>query len=349
MPHSHSASSGDALATRDVQIVSVRGVVRAAEGLLDTISRRLRVTAPETVAHEAVAPLRQQLARIEGLCEGNGIVPAEMPRPSRNAYALLAFLNSNGMLRRYVDSTASFRGAIASLVNSSAESYLVRLNDLGGLYRYRRRGLDWWFRLSPGFLAADEDVLTLVAKDLLRPKHGDRRRRLHEFVHGEAFLTIVQDIEELVAETVRTAGTTYDLDEICEHVRHRYFSPPVPRPTSLSWTDRLTYRTFGHYNVLRDRITISRSLDSPRVPRQVIEFIMFHELLHKVHGIGWAVSRKMMHGAAFRADERRFPHVDTIKRFLSRWSTVMREHSQKRARGEVTTRLPTIHMNSGSG
>jgi hypothetical protein len=313
----------------DVKVVAVRGVVRSAERLLGAISTRLETLGPEAVYEEAAPSLCERVERIEELCRRKGVRPADMPPPSRNAYAMLAFLASNGYLLRYIEATADLKESLVPLMKSYPRECVVRLDNLRGIYRYRQRGPDWQFRLSPGFIAADTGTLSLVAKDLLCVKRRERRRKLHEFVHGDEFTGIVQDIEESVSETYETSGDTYDLDEVCERVRHQYFGTPAPRPTSLSWSSRLTYRTFGQYNSLRDRITVSRSLDNPKVPPAVVDFIMYHELLHKIHGIGWAVARQTMHTTAFRTDERRFPNIGPINRFLSAWSTVLRDQSRK--------------------
>ncbi len=336
MARSIAASAGgtppEQSSTADTRVVAVRGVVRSTEGLLTYISSRLESADPTTVAAEVAPTLGERVCRIEEVCDRKGVRPGELPTPSRNAYALLSFLNSDGVLPRYVDSTASLKRSLVPLMKSLPNKCVVRLDNLRGIYRYRQRGSDWQFRVSPGFLAADRRMMSLVAKDLLCAKRRDRRRQLHEFVHGDAFTGIVQDIEEAVGETFGTRGTVYDLDEICERVRHKYFDPPAPRPASLSWTDRVTYRTFGYYNSLRDRITVSRSLDSPEVPPQVADFVMYHEILHKIHGIGWAVARQTMHTTAFRADERKFPGVESIKRFISAWSTIVRDRSTKKRR-----------------
>ena len=55
-------------------------------------------------------------------------------------------------------------------------------------------------------------------------------------------------------------------------------------------------------------IRIHPAIDDTRVPRYFVEMVVFHEMLHQIHppavdGAG----RRVVHGAEFRAAERRFP------------------------------------------
>lgn len=167
-------------------------------------------------------------------------------------------------------------------------------------------------------------MLRLVVEEAFRGKRKDRRGLMHEFVHGEPFTGVVQEIGDIVAADDATAGAHYDLGEVCQSVRLTHFSPPADPPSSLAWTETLTYRTFGHYNSLRDRITVSRSLDDAAVPEFVVEFVMYHELLHRVHGIAWATSRRAMHTTAFRRDEREFPRYEQAQGYLDGLSVKLR-------------------------
>jgi len=51
---------------------------------------------------------------------------------------------------------------------------------------------------------------------------------------------------------------------------------------------------------------ISASLDNTDVPAYVVDFIIYHELLHKKHGICWANGRGYVHTPEFQKEERQF-------------------------------------------
>ena len=58
---------------------------------------------------------------------------------------------------------------------------------------------------------------------------------------------------------------------------------------------------------VRDTVMVSSSLDSADAPEFVVDFILYHELLHKKLGVSWRNGRAMAHTTAFRQAERLFP------------------------------------------
>jgi hypothetical protein len=88
------------------------------------------------------------------------------------------------------------------------------------------------------------------------------------------------------------------------------FDAPPPKPAGgLHWGKRLTSGAWGTFDPSTSSITISPLLNSTEAPEFVLEFIVFHELLHhEDHQSGWPGAP---HGGEFRARERKFPdHVD---------------------------------------
>jgi hypothetical protein len=76
---------------------------------------------------------------------------------------------------------------------------------------------------------------------------------------------------ELLVESIAeiSRGQAYDLNVIFETVNCEYFASQMLKPR-LTWNQVSTRRKFGHYDPVRDRIVISRTLDNFRVPRYVV-------------------------------------------------------------------------------
>ena len=51
---------------------------------------------------------------------------------------------------------------------------------------------------------------------------------------------------------------------------------------------------------------VSRSLDREGVPPGVLDYVMYHEMLHIRHGSEYSGGRRRIHTGEFRSDERRF-------------------------------------------
>ncbi len=62
---------------------------------------------------------------------------------------------------------------------------------------------------------------------------------------------------------------------------------------------------------------ISRTLDYADVPAFVIDFVMYHELLHKKLGVAWRNGRRAVHTPAFRREENRFEQYTAAEAALA--------------------------------
>lgn len=110
-------------------------------------------------------------------------------------------------------------------------------------------------------------------------------------------------------------GEFYDLEEIFDTLNFVYFAYKVPKP-ALTWSAKKTYRILGHHDATHDHIAISRSLDSKMVPRYVVEYIVYHEMLHIVHPTRHINGRRYNHTAEFRRDEEKFKDHDKAERWI---------------------------------
>jgi len=58
------------------------------------------------------------------------------------------------------------------------------------------------------------------------------------------------------------------------------------------------------------------SSDSRKVPRYVLDYVMYHELLRIKHGIGYSEGKRRAHTKAFREDERKFARYNQARDWL---------------------------------
>jgi predicted metal-dependent hydrolase len=77
----------------------------------------------------------------------------------------------------------------------------------------------------------------------------------------------------------------------------------------------------AQYTFGENRVSISRSLDSPDTPELVLKYLMFHELLHGVVGKGAFRNQNMKlqhrpHSRRFKELEKLFPERDEAEALL---------------------------------
>lgn len=112
-------------------------------------------------------------------------------------------------------------------------------------------------------------------------------------------------------------GAVYDLDEIFARLNEIYFRNAIEKPV-LTWSAKKTYRILGHHDATHDHVAISRSLDSADVPSFVVEYVVFHEMLHIAHPTRHVNGRRYNHTPAFKRDEAKFAYFDEAERWIER-------------------------------
>jgi hypothetical protein len=110
-------------------------------------------------------------------------------------------------------------------------------------------------------------------------------------------------------------GEIYDLNEIFDSLNFWYFGGRLDKPV-LTWSPRKSYHILGHHDSTHNTISISRSLDSNIVPRFVVEYVLFHEMLHIAHPAVHHNGRRYHHTPAFRRDERRFARFNEAEKWI---------------------------------
>jgi len=136
---------------------------------------------------------------------------------------------------------------------------------------------------------------------------GDReaRRDVVERMSGEGYQSIHAELEVLSGVIEESRGVFFDLRDSFDRVNAAYFAGTIVRPR-LAWSRSFTGRKFGHYDWIMDTVMVSRTLDSGDVPEFLVDFIVYHELLHKKHGVHWVNGRGYAHTAEFYREERQF-------------------------------------------
>ena len=135
---------------------------------------------------------------------------------------------------------------------------------------------------------------------------------------------------ELGRKVVTTSkGSVYDLDEMFDAVNRQYFSGSIPKP-ALTWSATKTFRILGHHDAAHDHVTISKSLDSANVPRYVVEYVLYHEMLHIHHPTKHLNGRRYNHTAAFKRDERKFTYFEQAEKWIERNVRNLKKEAKKR-------------------
>jgi hypothetical protein len=179
-------------------------------------------------------------------------------------------------------------------------------------------------RLSDLLEGAPDGVLRAIAHILLAKMYRqpiDRRyaARYRKYVGSHEIVRKAHLVRQMRGRKLLRSprGRFYDLDAVFEDLNTRFFHGLMARPR-LSWSQTKTRRILGHYDPAHNAIIISRIFDHPAVPRYVLDYIVYHEMLHLKHPVKLRGSRRCVHSAEFQAEEKLFPRAEQANAFLKR-------------------------------
>ena len=179
-------------------------------------------------------------------------------------------------------------------------------------------------RLSDLLEGAPETVLRAIAHILLAKMYRKPIARAHaaryrKYVHSHEIRNKAHLVRQLRGRKrmVSAKGRYYDLDAIFEEMNMQFFGGMQARPR-MSWSQGRARNLLGHYDPAHNAIVVSRIFDHPQVPRYAVEYIVYHEMLHLRHPVKLIGSRRCVHSAQFRAEEKLFPQLGAAQRFLRR-------------------------------
>ncbi len=130
---------------------------------------------------------------------------------------------------------------------------------------------------------------------------------------------VPRGMESFVASPGRAKGLVHDLGASFERVNRAFFGGAMTRP-ALSWSRIPSRRLHAQYRPGSDEIVFSVALDDERVPEVVVDFLMYHEALHRWQGGRFSGTRRSVHTPEFREEERRFPRFEEARAFLASFS-----------------------------
>ncbi|PIO06559.1 hypothetical protein COT29_00520 [Candidatus Micrarchaeota archaeon CG08_land_8_20_14_0_20_59_11] len=210
--------------------------------------------------------------------------------------------------------------------NAFVEARFRRRAGLGASVRLRNGKI--FASVSDGYAAAPRGVLVGLALSLL-----SRIYRKHisspyideykEFSSRESVSELHDVLRKRSGRRRKESakGRTYDLAEMMMRVRSEYAGvlAGISCP-SIVWSKSEGSRVLGFHDSAFSQIVISKILDNPRVPEFVVEYVVYHELLHCKHRVRFQRGRSMrrtVHPLEFKNDEKKFRYYAAANAWLS--------------------------------
>ncbi|MCK4907415.1 MAG: hypothetical protein KAS64_07690 [Spirochaetes bacterium] len=205
--------------------------------------------------------------------------------------------------------------------SSKDQPRIIFISTNNTLWRYREDKKGLVIKISDlFFLKDDPPFLEKFAETLVKKITGRRVsiKEIRQWLTNDDVLLFQKRIEEAVHHKKNSArGLVYDLDLIFEKLNKKYFDNKLSA-SGLSWTMNVAKSRTGYYYPLSNEIFISTALDDKKVPLYVVEFVLYHEMLHMEDGIDSIKPGKKIHNLSFKKREKKFKYYDKAEAFLRR-------------------------------
>jgi hypothetical protein len=157
----------------------------------------------------------------------------------------------------------------------------------------------------------------LLAKLLRKPVSKIQAERYRRYLNRKEMRRSLQLVQQTRGRKFVSGGkgACFDLEEIFEDLNFRYFHGLMARPL-LGWSRRSSRVMLGHYDPSHNAIVLSSLLDRPAVPKLVVEYILFHEMLHLRHPVEHRGARRCVHTREFKEAEKAFEHRKEARELL---------------------------------
>jgi hypothetical protein len=241
--------------------------------------------------------------------------PVSPPSARQAAADLLAPLDPQGpdpragleaQLQRHV------RAARVELLLTNNASTMISVRSEPGVFRVR---------LHQMFAQAGPEIVVALARYVER---DDRAASilLNRYIDRHATRIRRPRRERRAPRPLEPRGEAHDLGALFDELNRRYFSGAIR--AGITWGARLSPALrgrerrsvkLGSYCVEDRLIRIHPSLDRSCVPVEFLGWIVYHEMLHQKHDIPLRGGRRQFHTPAFLADEARYEHYETARRW----------------------------------
>ncbi len=183
-------------------------------------------------------------------------------------------------------------------------SYNLRLSDFNSNLRYYQDHLE--VNLNLQWKDIDDEIKigliqTLLLKVLKQKKNTQNIELYHNFLKNIPLLTSKNKSDP-------------QLDASFRRVNQQFFEGKLEKP-NLEWGSD-SHRKLASYNLHRDTVTFSTLFRE--APLEMIDYLMYHELLHKLQQFTHKNGRSFFHTREFRKEEKKYPDYENMEKDIQK-------------------------------
>ena len=192
--------------------------------------------------------------------------------------------------------------------------YSGKFSDYNANVRWSRRpGRNFMeFNLSRKWVNVSDEIQIGLIQSLMLKIFKAKKQTINIDLYNKFLRNVHVSAPKTEADPV--------LDNAFNRINEKFFNGMMDK-TNLAWN--MSGNVLGRYEYGSDTISISKVLEHDY---ELIDYVMYHEMLHKKHKFKSKNGRNTHHSTQFREDEKAYPHSEAmemrLKRVVSQFKTV---------------------------
>ncbi|MCJ7625582.1 MAG: hypothetical protein MUO76_18975 [Anaerolineaceae bacterium] len=253
---------------------------------------------------------------IENACTRAGVSVSAMPLRSLRAYQMMKFLSNRGNFDQMLASMHRLGTLLRNKYTdvTKRKTIAFKFANSSSLFSANSSKDPITLNINICFMNASTGILDDILKAIFR-KDKKAQMRVKQSAQKDEFSQILIELAAIAMPQSSSQGQHYDLQHSFQRVNNGYFKGELAEP-ALLWNRTINTRRMGYWSPIRKAVVINILLDSSDVPQYVLDFVMYHELLHSVLGSKAGKSKLYSHTKEFKQKERSFSRYQEAENFL---------------------------------
>jgi hypothetical protein len=245
-------------------------------------------------------------------CQSRACQPADLSDSAYRGFLWLAFLSESQHFEQHLHFIFRF---LQEWRTQTSKPVTVKMYNSSFVFQCKPGRNQYVVTIGEGFLTADTHAIQVLV-DCCLQSNRKNLQQLRKLSRSSAYKQVMEAIWQHTAQSTRsTNGICYDLQQLFHKINAEYFQNKLEQPR-LCWSSRRATRRLGYYHPDTDTITLSRFLDQKTIPAYVVEYVLYHEMLHKKLGLKEVNSYRLAHTSQFKQQEKKFKQYTDAENFL---------------------------------
>ena len=252
-----------------------------------------------------------QLSIINKHCTERLGSPADLSTPSFRIYLWLEYLSHQSHLALHLSSLDEFLRILTKQnkkISVNPRELLIKINYSGYLYRRQTVQNKTVLQINEVFIISPMEIKKSILSTAFSRRQSKQIHAIKAYSGTSEFRRMNKLISgDPIANRISCRGERYDLSILFNKLNKEYFRGQLSQPR-LVWSSRRSIRRLGYYQPEINTIAVTQKLDDKNIPRMLVEYVLYHEMLHQHFGIKNHNGRRYAHTSAFRNAEKKFRH-----------------------------------------